>query len=60
MSIELGTVQTVTGKVDPARKLKCTTAAHVSVPKGGIRKPKQMYFYHLIHLFRKNRITHDL
>ena len=25
--IELGTVQTGTGKVDPARKLKCTTAA---------------------------------
>jgi len=29
VSIELGTVQTGTGKVDPARKLKCTTAAHV-------------------------------
>ena len=27
LSIELGTVQTGTGKVDPARKLKCTTAA---------------------------------
>ena len=25
--MELGTVQTVTGKVDPARKFKCTTAA---------------------------------
>ena len=28
MSIELGTVQTGSGKVDPARKFKCTTAAH--------------------------------
>ena len=27
LSIELGTVQTGTGKVDPARKFKCTTAA---------------------------------
>ena len=27
MSIELGTVQTGTGKVDMARKFKCTTAA---------------------------------
>ena len=27
LSIELGTVQTGTGKVDPARKLKYTTAA---------------------------------
>ena len=25
--IELGTVQTGTGKVDPVRKFKCTTAA---------------------------------
>ena len=30
LSIELGTVQTGTRKVDPARKFKCTTAAHVS------------------------------
>jgi len=29
MSIELGAVQTGTGKVDPARKFKCTTAARV-------------------------------
>ena len=29
--IELGTVQTGTGKVDPARKFKCTTAARDSV-----------------------------
>ena len=27
LSIELDTVQTGTGKVDPARKFKCTTAA---------------------------------
>jgi len=27
LSIELGTVQTVTEKVDPAQKFKCTTAA---------------------------------
>ena len=27
LSIELGTVQIGTGKVDPARKFKCTTAA---------------------------------
>ena len=27
LSIELGIVQTGTGKVDPARKFKCTTAA---------------------------------
>ena len=27
MSNQLGTVQTGTGKVDPARKFKCTTAA---------------------------------
>jgi len=27
LSIEQGTVQTGTGKVDPARKFKCTTAA---------------------------------
>ena len=27
LSIEQGTVQTGTGKVDPTRKLKCTTAA---------------------------------
>ena len=26
-TIELGTVQTGTGKVDPAQKFKCTTAA---------------------------------
>ena len=26
LSIELGTVQTGAGKVDPARKFKCTTA----------------------------------
>ena len=30
LSIELGTVQTGTGKVDPARKCKCTTAARDS------------------------------
>ena len=29
LSIELGRVQTGTRKVDPARKFKCTTAAHV-------------------------------
>ena len=29
LSIELGTVQTGTGKVDPAWKFKCTTAARV-------------------------------
>ena len=29
LSIELGTVQTGAIKVDPARKLKCTTAAYV-------------------------------
>ena len=27
LSIELGTVQTGTGKVDPAQKFKCTRAA---------------------------------
>ena len=33
LSIELGTVQTGTGKVDPARKFKCTTAARGKCPK---------------------------
>ena len=31
LSIELGTLQTGIGKVDPARKFKCTTAARVMV-----------------------------
>ena len=33
LSKELGTVQTGTGKVDPARKFKCTPAARVYVAK---------------------------
>ena len=31
LSIELGTVQTGTGKVDTARKFKCTTAARAKL-----------------------------
>ena len=30
-AIELGTVQTATGKVEPARKFKCTMAARASI-----------------------------
>ena len=33
LSIELGTVQTGIGKVDPAQKFQCTMAAHAKFPK---------------------------
>ena len=36
LSIELGTVQTGTGKVDPARKFKCTTAARENMSQSNI------------------------
>ena len=36
LSLELGTVQTRAGKVDTARKFKCTTAARFeNLPSGG-------------------------
>ena len=36
MSLELGTVQTGTGKVDPTRKFKCTTAARENMSQSNI------------------------
>ena len=41
LSIELGTVQTGTWKVDPARKFKCTTAARLE----GQTKTRQIVFF---------------
>ena len=46
LSIELGTVQTRTGKVDPTRKFKCTKAALVISYSLLIRLRLVNYLYH--------------
>jgi len=50
LSIELGTVQTGTGKVDPARKFKCTTAArgiYKYQNKQKLKTETQLDYFHL-------------
>ena len=46
LSIELGTVQTGIGKIDPARKFKCTTAARVMC----VWQSDISSYFHRIHL----------
>ena len=62
MSIELGTVQTGTGKVDPTRKFKCTTAARVISYSLLIRLRLGNYLYHCksIHGYFSNEILIEI
>ena len=54
LSIELGTVQTGTGKVDPARKFKYTTAARRSIIFVLCFSNSSQYFCLYIFLFWRN------
>ena len=69
LSIELGTVQAGTGKVDPARKFKCTTAARGTMYNE--RNQCLMYIifmyikhmrvcFHFIHTFVLNRYIYNI
>ena len=62
LSIELGTVQTGTGKVDPTRKFKCTTAARVISYSLLIRLRLGNYLYHCksIHGYFSNEILIEI